>query len=424
MGNTMIRIAGQVTKTDAMGRYTLKNIPAGEHVMEISEPSGFTVDKTVEVTPSAPADPEDPQQEEHVANADIKPFETALVTFMPGYGEGESYTVEAAYNETFELPECTFIAPEGMEFDCWDLGYPGDYIEVDGDITAIAMFRSSGHVHNMSYIAGTDADCEHGGTLSAYYCEDCGKYFLTGDGSIEIGSDLSIEPLGHIWELVEWTWADDHSTAWATFICSTDNSHTITVEADQTEAFDVTDMITDFAEPLASATEYVAIVVLQGQYYDDIVQEFVTAKHFVDFDLGGHGEDLDSDTEPLRVTGGSKISKPVDPTASGWMFEGWYSDAERTVEFDFDAPILRDTVVYGKWSESKALLGDADGDGEVTILDATAIQRYLASLPNPTFFEPAADADEDGEVTILDATAIQRHLASLSSNPNIGKAKT
>ena len=68
-------------------------------------------------------------------------------------------------------------------------------------------------------------------------------------------------------------------------------------------------------------------------------------------------------------------------------------------------------------------LGDADGDGEVTILDATAIQRHLASLPTAVFLEAPADADEDGEVTILDATAIQRWLASLPTNPNIGILK-
>ena len=58
-------------------------------------------------------------------------------------------------------------------------------------------------------------------------------------------------------------------------------------------------------------------------------------------------------------------------------------------------------------------LGDTDGDGEVTIIDATAIQRHLAALPTQSFNETAADADKDGEVTIIDATAIQRHLASL-----------
>ena len=64
---------------------------------------------------------------------------------------------------------------------------------------------------------------------------------------------------------------------------------------------------------------------------------------------------------------------------------------------------------------AEILLGDADGDGEVTILDATAIQRKLAGLPT-AFVEAASDADEDGEVSILDATEIQRFLVGLSTN--------
>ena len=71
--------------------------------------------------------------------------------------------------------------------------------------------------------------------------------------------------------------------------------------------------------------------------------------------------------------------------------------------------------------EVSCILGDTDGDGVVSILDATAIQRHLASLPTTAYDEKAADADEDGIVTILDATAIQRHLASLPTNQNIGK---
>ena len=73
-------------------------------------------------------------------------------------------------------------------------------------------------------------------------------------------------------------------------------------------------------------------------------------------------------------------------------------------------------------SASGYILGDADGDGKVTILDATAIQRHLASLPTAAYDEKAADTDEDGKVTILDATAIQRHLASLPTNERIGTA--
>ena len=66
-------------------------------------------------------------------------------------------------------------------------------------------------------------------------------------------------------------------------------------------------------------------------------------------------------------------------------------------------------------------LGDVDGDDEVTIIDATCIQRKLASIPTAKFIEAAADADEDGSLSIIDATTIQRWLAQLPSNANIGK---
>ena len=69
----------------------------------------------------------------------------------------------------------------------------------------------------------------------------------------------------------------------------------------------------------------------------------------------------------------------------------------------------------------KNFLGDVDGDGEVTIIDATYIQRQLASIPTPRFNQLVADTDGDGSLTIIDATYIQRWLANLSSNENIGK---
>ena len=67
------------------------------------------------------------------------------------------------------------------------------------------------------------------------------------------------------------------------------------------------------------------------------------------------------------------------------------------------------------------LLGDVDGDESVTIIDATCIQRKLASIPTATFIETVADADGDGELTIIDATVIQRHLAQLPAPEGIGK---
>ena len=68
------------------------------------------------------------------------------------------------------------------------------------------------------------------------------------------------------------------------------------------------------------------------------------------------------------------------------------------------------------------LLGDVDGDGEVTIVDATFIQRKLANIEIPFVLnETVADTDEDGDVTIVDVTFIQRWLVHLPSNDQIGK---
>lgn len=59
-------------------------------------------------------------------------------------------------------------------------------------------------------------------------------------------------------------------------------------------------------------------------------------------------------------------------------------------------------------------LGDVDGDGEVTIMDATAIQLHIAQLEMiPEYTQACADADGDGTVTIMDATQIQLFIAQL-----------
>ena len=70
------------------------------------------------------------------------------------------------------------------------------------------------------------------------------------------------------------------------------------------------------------------------------------------------------------------------------------------------------------------LSGDADVDGEVSILDAAAIQRDLAALSVTYFDDKLADVDGDTRVTILDATWIQRYLAGLSSPLQQPEAET
>ena len=66
------------------------------------------------------------------------------------------------------------------------------------------------------------------------------------------------------------------------------------------------------------------------------------------------------------------------------------------------------------------LLGDADTDGDVTILDATVIQRVLVGYVVNSFDEKAADVSVDG-LDIVDATIIQRYLADMAVPYPVGE---
>ena len=79
----------------------------------------------------------------------------------------------------------------------------------------------------------------------------------------------------------------------------------------------------------------------------------------------------------------------------------------------------------GKWiaydEPETLILGDANLSGDVTIIDATYIQRYLVGMTLDSFDEKAADTNENGEVDIIDATFIQRWLADFPGYDKIGK---
>ncbi len=85
-------------------------------------------------------------------------------------------------------------------------------------------------------------------------------------------------------------------------------------------------------------------------------------------------------------------------------------------------------VIYGKEeqpTEPAGILGDIDGDEEITIVDATLLQRLVADIENSyTVSDRIADVDGDGEVTIFDVTFIQRWLAGIASIDDIGKPIT
>lgn len=100
-------------------------------------------------------------------------------------------------------------------------------------------------------------------------------------------------------------------------------------------------------------------------------------------------------------------------------------DGKATVKFDSFGLNIVSAVVEGKnlvapvavffvESPSEIIRGDADMDGEVTVLDATRVQRWIADLAEDDEIDlENANVDGDNDVTILDATHIQRFVADL-----------
>lgn len=68
-------------------------------------------------------------------------------------------------------------------------------------------------------------------------------------------------------------------------------------------------------------------------------------------------------------------------------------------------------------------LGDADGDGKITVMDVTIIQRCLSML-NPHMDEPTlmqGDVDQNGRLEVFDTTFILRYLAGMETDYPIGR---
>ncbi len=88
-----------------------------------------------------------------------------------------------------------------------------------------------------------------------------------------------------------------------------------------------------------------------------------------------------------------------------------YNEAKVTV----DGSIVKITYTEGVGVDVEVtppLLGDVDGDGVISIMDATEIQLAVAKKITLTQKqEKYADTDFDGEVSVMDATAIQLFVA-------------
>ena len=131
------------------------------------------------------------------------------------------------------------------------------------------------------------------------------------------------------------------------------------------------------------------------------------------FGLADNGA-VENGVETDAIYNGSTNIK-IEGLSEGTMIEAILDLSD----FDFTTKTgAKMTISWGVPAEPDYIIGDFDGDGEVTSADATWIQRYDAHFPMPNdinFNYAAADVDGDGQITIIDATCIQRYLAKIGN---------
>ena len=72
-------------------------------------------------------------------------------------------------------------------------------------------------------------------------------------------------------------------------------------------------------------------------------------------------------------------------------------------------------------SDSSAIVGDVDGDGLVTVVDATLIQKYSAQLIGDNDLNiTAADVNLNDQINVDDATKVQIYSAGLPDSSYAG----
>ena len=74
-----------------------------------------------------------------------------------------------------------------------------------------------------------------------------------------------------------------------------------------------------------------------------------STSYTISFDTNG-GTQIDS----VRVRRNGLLKEPESPVKAGYMFDGWYSDKELSVKYDFASKIIKSFTLYAKWHEEKS----------------------------------------------------------------------
>ena len=122
------------------------------------------------------------------------------------------------------------------------------------------------------------------------------------------------------------------------------------------------------------------------------------------------------------ITYGLVGTVPSDPTRTGYVFDGWFTDADGTTPFDFSAGVAVDVTAYAHWLELPALTPGALTAGKVGIAYVGSI---TAGGPASTGYKLTAGALPAGlKLNALTGAITGKPLATGSSSFTVSVTNT
>ena len=116
--------------------------------------------------------------------------------------------------------------------------------------------------------------------------------------------------------------------------------------------------------PKGNATRAQAATIL-NRFCENIADKAsgtVGKTYTVTFDLN-YGNDTRYDTKTVKE--GETVSKPSNPSRSGYSFSGWYAEKTGGRQFDFKTGITSDLTLYAHWSSNSSSGGGGGGGSYV-----------------------------------------------------------
>ena len=84
-----------------------------------------------------------------------------------------------------------------------------------------------------------------------------------------------------------------------------------------------------------------------------------------------------------------------------------HADREYTV-IVANSDVIRNAKIFA--------IGDVNSDGDISVVDATLIQKYIVGLENLTDLQKkSAEVNDDNEISVVDATLIQKYIVGLDN---------